>query len=899
MSRKKSKVAEARHGLLKSKHVNSIYSVKSGETHEAIVSLPEEYEKARAADAELLSEAEQAEIFIAAAETGFLEREHGKEESVPIKAGSVLFVEHQVEASAKEFLKNNFLSHQIVDAQKIAAKLKTEVTDQAVGDVMKFIVKERARYNLTTVISYPSDFPFKSELDSAIRETALHYKTEIPTPEIRIVKNETEKEKIDPSLYPSFRTSITEDEAKNCGIDVDRDAPDNVPLFIVGDIQGCYKAMRELAGRVREENLNRDADAPKRQIVFVGDMADRGPYDAEAVIYITALVRSGRAMLIKGNHDENLLKGLMGEEIQSSETKETLRELKERLSQKSLEKIKDVLMEAPLYVEWKNLVVVHGALPRVPRPEQNIDDKQKKLMTHGAKKYDAPFAGRAEVYKLHETIAHDPEVLIVGGHSHEGTPELNRVSGSVNLDASVEMKGKLWGMYYPELEFASAEEPSVMRLYNMLRSESMPKNQDLPLFIEWARQQSLLETKNGHGEYAGLTLVTYSRVTEMGNLWETYPSLRHFRGLIIDKDGEIVARPFPKTHKAGEEIQLEKLDVVPSKVFEKANGSLGIAYFFGGRWRFATKFSFENESYTKPSEAMLSKMNTTTLDPDKTYLFEIILPNDSHIVDYGGRQELILLNIIDKKTGAHDNWDSVLETSEKLGARTAEDFTEQFQGMTIAQIYDYAQKDDNIKNLEGFMAIYTDPQTGTEVMVKVKAKEYSDKKFVRDYLDWESIIEAIDPNTMEISEADKEKLLRYNFDNNFARAALETRLQWIRAQYEKTVAEAKEFIFGPYSEAQKIYDDLTQKGEERPKAIELALRGTVPHLIKLLETRKGEARKSEMGALMSFMRNLISGQEQPEVTLAKYAINKAEKIIEEEIKKHGKNSFWVIPEESK
>ena len=873
IKRRRGVYATARRSLEKNPHVSEVHVVEHDDADTTHIVLPEDDREAWEADQELLKEARVSQAMLGAAETGFISKERLPSEGTKIiEAGSVMFVEASMGDAARDRISENFLSHQIIDAESVARRIHADITDDAVSDVMAFILRQRIHHNLTTVVLYPKEFRgiggLQRTIGSAEERRSIHI----------------------PQIF-----SDADDMAFVRDVVVQRNAKDDEPLFLVGDVQGCYRAMREFAGRIRKENVSAKEereDASQRKIVFVGDMADRGPYDAESVIYITALVRSGRAILVKGNHDENLLKGLKGEAISSGETNETVRELRKRLSPGSIQKIIEMLERAPYYEEWKHLVVVHASLPRIPRQGEVVPDWETHSMTHGARS-GAFVGGRAEVWKLPNTVAHDPEVLVVGGHTHEEEPMMERISGTAVLDAGVELKGTLWGMYYPELELASAEEPSVIKLYEMLKGEKLPEGENLLLFVEYLRQQGLVEVKRGDGEYAGLTLVTYSGVTELGSLWDQYPVLRNFRGLILDGAGMPVARPFKKTHKTGDEIPLEKLTMVPEKVFEKVNGSMGITYFWGGRWRVATKFSFQNEDYTKPSEEMLAGMDISALDSSKTYLFEIILPNDSHLVDYGGRRELILLNSIDTATGSEASWEEVAGTAKKLGAHTARDMTEEFPGMSIADIYAFAQKEGNLKNLEGLMARYRNEQGEMET-VKVKTREYDDKKFVRDRLDWEDIIDAFNVSTMSIPEEAFERLLQYNFDNAFARAALETRVLWIKDEYQKIVSEAREFLFSPLTTAQRVFEEA-EPVEGKRRAVEKALRAAVPQLLKLLEGRRGEEGKGEMNAFMGFLRGLIEGGGNPEEKLVKHALAKIRGQIGEETKRRGKNSFLVTP----
>lgn len=77
------------------------------------------------------------------------------------------------------------------------------------------------------------------------------------------------------------------------------------PLDIVGDIHGEAGPLQVLLFR-----LGYDAEGihPEgRRLVFVGDLVDRGPDSPGAVRLVRSLVEGGRAQLVLGNHELNLL----------------------------------------------------------------------------------------------------------------------------------------------------------------------------------------------------------------------------------------------------------------------------------------------------------------------------------------------------------------------------------------------------------------------------------------------------------------------------------------------------------------------------------------------------------------------------------------------------------------
>lgn len=123
------------------------------------------------------------------------------------------------------------------------------------------------------------------------------------------------------------------------------------------------------------------------------------------------------------------------------------------------------------------------------------------------------------------------------------------------------------------------------------------------------------------------------------------------RGLITDKEGNIVARPFPKFFNFQEYI-----DRIPDEsfdVYEKLDGSLGILYFYNNEPFIATRGSFTGEQAIEATTMLKSLYphSINKLDQTLTYLFEIIYPKNRVVVNYGEERSLTLLGVIDTKIG--------------------------------------------------------------------------------------------------------------------------------------------------------------------------------------------------------------------------------------------------------
>lgn len=141
-----------------------------------------------------------------------------------------------------------------------------------------------------------------------------------------------------------------------------------------------------------------------------------------------------------------------------------------------------------------------------------------------------------------------------------------------------------------------------------------------------------------------LSIFTYTRECQYGHIWT--PVTMRCRGLIADdSSGEVVAIPFPKifvTAMHGAHDFAPPLPAEPFEIFEKADGSLIIVFHYGGRWHAASKGSFISEQ-AQWAQAVLDGSDLSGLDPALTYLAEAIYPANRIVVDYGQREELMLL----------------------------------------------------------------------------------------------------------------------------------------------------------------------------------------------------------------------------------------------------------------
>ncbi len=76
---------------------------------------------------------------------------------------------------------------------------------------------------------------------------------------------------------------------------------------LIGDIHGCGNTLIELLEQLGYSKRNGIYQHPKRKVVFLGDIVDRGPHIRLACHVVRDMVDAGHAEIVMGNHEYNLV----------------------------------------------------------------------------------------------------------------------------------------------------------------------------------------------------------------------------------------------------------------------------------------------------------------------------------------------------------------------------------------------------------------------------------------------------------------------------------------------------------------------------------------------------------------------------------------------------------------
>lgn len=245
--------------------------------------------------------------------------------------------------------------------------------------------------------------------------------------------------------------------------------------------------------------------------------------------------------------------------------------------------------------------------------------------------------------------------------------------------------------------------PNWQRVYGRHPARSMP-------FDELS---AALETERAAGNVNGvrdgdLELWTYTAACVYERRWSVASMIA--RGLILDRAARrVVATPMPKFYNLGEAPWA--LPTTGFDVTEKLDGSLGIVFYHGGRWRVATRGSFVS-SQARWAEAWLREnCDLTGLNERATYLVEIVFAENRIVVRYDFSGCVLL--------AAYD------ESGDEL-RRGILDLVGQAANLRIVKRLEYAKLDDLLAvaktlrlDTEGFVVRFAGG-----LRIKIKGDEY-------------------------------------------------------------------------------------------------------------------------------------------------------------------------------
>ena len=228
-------------------------------------------------------------------------------------------------------------------------------------------------------------------------------------------------------------------------------------IRVIADVHGCSEQLNSAA---------QDADS----IVLLGDLVDRGPDNAGVLRMVLDWIESGRAFLVRSNHDDKLYRLLKGRRVRMNrELSQTVRQISSAPDGDNLKRrFMKVYAETPHIRRFGDYVFAHGAVSKYhfkPPDHPMSPTRLRKKIEHMAL-YGETDGSRTEDGKPMRTygwVDHLPEdVTAVVGHDIRGDEPFIHASDTgaraIFLDTGCGKGGKLSYLDLPNESFGQIGE---------------------------------------------------------------------------------------------------------------------------------------------------------------------------------------------------------------------------------------------------------------------------------------------------------------------------------------------------------------------------------------------------------------------------------------------------------
>ena len=234
-----------------------------------------------------------------------------------------------------------------------------------------------------------------------------------------------------------------------------------------------------------------------------------------------------------------------------------------------------------------------------------------------------------------------------------------------------------------------------------------------------------------------LSIWNYSRNTQFEKNWNDITL--NMRGTVLDSEGNLVARGFPKFFNY-EEHKTEEIPWNDEYVYiqDKEDGSLGIVFYYAGEWHIATRGSFTSEQAIRGKE-ILKKYKTWRFSKGFTYLVEIIYPENRIVLDYGFEEKLIFLSII--VSGKELNWNTARSFFHSAEISELDIVGTDYYHMSKLNVAELKER--NLNNQEGYVLRFYP----SNFRMKIKFEDYVRLHKLRSNLNDKFVWECLSTNT--------------------------------------------------------------------------------------------------------------------------------------------------------
>ncbi|MFF5964405.1 polynucleotide kinase-phosphatase [Streptomyces collinus] len=262
------------------------------------------------------------------------------------------------------------------------------------------------------------------------------------------------------------------------------------PFDIIGDIHGCAAELEALLGKLGYV----DGVHPEgRTAVFVGDLVDRGPDSPGVLRRVMAMVKSGNALCVPGNHENKYGRYLRGRKVQHTHgLAETIEQMAGE-SEEFLAEVREFLdgLVSHYVLDGGRLVVCHAGLPE--KYHGRTSGRVRSHALYGDTTGETDEFGLPVRYPWAEDYRGRAAVV----YGHTPVPEATWLNNTICLDTGAVFGGKLTALRWPERELADVPAEQVWyEPTKPLRSEAPGGQDGRPLDLADVRGRRVVETRD-------------------------------------------------------------------------------------------------------------------------------------------------------------------------------------------------------------------------------------------------------------------------------------------------------------------------------------------------------------------------------------------------------------------
>lgn len=463
-------------------------------------------------------------------------------------------------------------------------------------------------------------------------------------------------------------------------------------VFVIGDIHGCYTALKEGLGEIKDNYY----------YIFLGDFFDRGVENKEVFLFIKELMNKDNAVFLIGNHEEHLINFTKREKgdsyfIAKGFLKNTVPEILSGgdISIKDMSRFaKKLQVFFAFEYNGQKYICSHGGIlpeqyngqeyPEFKNGLYDITREPSKDIIFGIGGYNFDIDYHFDRKQLERP--RENRVIQFHGHRNSFHVEPYAYEYCYNLEDNVELGG------YLRIAEITKNGLKINKIKNNIYNKELLHDSlyvDMSNLTNLEIKECLDNSKYIKGKkFKELTAYNFSQEAFYDSFWNAFTTTA--RGLILRNNGDIFSRGYNKFFNIDENMETT-IDAIkekvkyPLKASVKENGYLGIMTGDGSRLHFFSKSGSTN--YSTMFQTMFYKLlkengNIKNIEKIQELLssnnysvtFEVInIEKDKHIVTYN-ESKLVILDVIKNQYDLEFQDDIKEELSRLTGFETPESY---------------------------------------------------------------------------------------------------------------------------------------------------------------------------------------------------------------------------------